>query len=89
MEMTVWNGVRWSAANAYLKPALRTGRVNLTTRAFARRVIFEGRKAVGVEYERGGRIETVRANREVVIAASAINSPKLLQLSGIGDARDR
>ena len=85
MEMTVWNGVRWSAANAYLKPALRTGRVNLTTRAFARRVVFEGRKAVGVEYERGGRIETVRANREVVIAASAINSPKLLQLSGIGD----
>ena len=86
MEMTVWNGVRWSAANAYLKPALRTGRVNLTTRAFARRVIFEGRKAVGVEYERAGRIETARANREVVIAASAINSPKLLQLSGIGDA---
>jgi len=86
MEMTVWNGIRWSAANAYLRPALKTGRVNLTTRAFARRIVFEGRKAVGVEYERGGKVETVRANREVIIAASAINSPKLLQLSGIGDA---
>jgi choline dehydrogenase len=85
MEMTVWKGIRCSAANAYLKPALKTGRVTLTTRAFARRVVFEGKRAVGVEYERGGRIETVRANREVVIAASAINSPKLLQLSGIGD----
>ena len=86
MEMTVWNGVRWSAANAYLKPALKTGRIDLITRAFARRVVFEGKKAVGVEYERGGKLETVRATREVIIAASAINSPKLLQLSGIGDA---
>ncbi len=86
MEMTVWNGVRWSAANAYLKPAFKTGHINLTTRAFARRIVFEGKRAVGVEYERGGRIETVRAKREVIIAASAINSPKLLQLSGIGDS---
>jgi len=86
MEMTVWNGIRWSASNAYLRPAMKTGRIDLTPRAFARRVVFEGRKAVGVEYERGGKVETVRANREVIIAASAINSPKLLQLSGIGDA---
>jgi choline dehydrogenase len=85
-EMTVWNGVRWSSANAYLRPALRRANVALKTRALARRVVLEGKRAVGVEYERGGRIETVRANREVILSASALNSPKLLMLSGIGSA---
>ena len=84
MEQTVWRGRRWSAANAYLKPAL--GRSNLDmVRGFARRVVFEGERATGVEIERGGRIETLRANKEVILAASSINSPKLLMLSGIGD----
>ena len=86
MEMTVWQGRRWSAANAYLKPALKRENLRLTTRALARRVLFEGRRAVGVEYERGGRIEVVRARREVILSASAINSPKLLLQSGIGPA---
>jgi choline dehydrogenase len=85
-EMTVWNGVRWSAANAYLRPALRRPNVALKTRAFVRRIQLEGKRAIGIEYERGGRIETVRANREVILAASALNSPKLLMLSGIGPA---
>jgi choline dehydrogenase len=85
-EMTVWNGVRWSSANAYLRPALRRENVALTTRALARRVVLEGRRAIGVEFERSGRVETVRANREVILAASALNSPKLLMLSGIGPA---
>ena len=84
MEMTVHRGVRWSAANAYLKPALKTGRVSLATRAFARRILLEGRRAVGVEYDVGGDIRQARARREVIVAASSINSPKLLQLSGIG-----
>jgi choline dehydrogenase len=85
-EMTVWNGVRWSSANAYLRPALRRANVALKTRALARRVVFEAKRAVGVEYERGGRVETVRAGREVILSASALNSPKLLMLSGVGRA---
>ncbi|HMT14769.1 MAG TPA: choline dehydrogenase, partial [Aestuariivirga sp.] len=86
MEMTVHNGFRWSAANAYLRPALKTGKVKLVTRAFARRIVLEGRRAVGVEYDRGGEPLIAQARREVIIAASAINAPKLLQLSGIGAA---
>ncbi len=84
MEMTVHDGIRWSAANAYLRPAMKRGNVRLITRALARRVLLEGRRAVGVEYESGGTVRQVRARREVIIAASSINSPKLLQMSGIG-----
>src|SRR5690606_21017277 len=85
MEMTVWQGRRWSAANAYLRDALKRPNVRLM-RCFARRIVFEGRRAIGVEIERGGRIETLRATREVIVSASSINSPKLLMLSGIGPA---
>ena len=84
MEMTIHKGIRWSAANAYLKPALKRGNVKLVTRALAHRVILEGKRAVGVEYEVGGALKQVMARREVIIAASSINSPKLLQMSGIG-----
>lgn len=84
MEMTVHKGIRWSAANAYLKPALKRGNVKLVTRALAHRVILEGKRAVGVEYDVAGDIRQVKARREVIIAASSINSPKLLQMSGIG-----
>ena len=86
MEMTVWKGRRWSAASAYLRPALKRGNVALKTRALARRIVFEGKRAVGVEFEQGGRIAVTRARREVILAASSINSPKLLQLSGVGNA---
>ena len=85
MEQTVWQGQRWSAANAYLKPALKRSNLSLH-RGFAERIVFEGRRAVGVQFEREGRQQTLRAKREVIIAASAINSPKLLMLSGIGPA---
>ncbi len=84
MEMTVHNGFRWSAANAFLRPALKRKTVKLVTHAYARRVILEGKKAVGVEYSRGEKNFTARARKDVIIAASPINSPKLLQLSGIG-----
>ena len=87
MEMTVHNGFRWSAANAYLRPARKTKRVKLVTHAFAQRIILEGKKAVGVEYRKGDEIIEARARRDVIIAASSINSPKLLQLSGIGPAQ--
>ncbi len=84
MEATIWKGRRWSAANAYLKPAMAKGRVQVV-RAFARRVVIEEGRAVGVEVSRGGKTEVIRAGREVVLAASSINTPKLLLLSGIGD----
>ncbi|MDE2447142.1 MAG: choline dehydrogenase, partial [Alphaproteobacteria bacterium] len=84
-EMTVHDGLRWSAANAYLKPALkRNFKLKLQTGARARRILLDGKKAVGVEYEVGGEILTAHANREVIVAASTVNSPALLQLSGIG-----
>jgi choline dehydrogenase len=85
MEATIWNGRRWSAANAYLRPAFATKKVTMI-RGFARRVVIENGRATGVEIERGGRIEIIRAGREVILAASAINSPKILMLSGIGPA---
>ena len=84
MEQTVWQGRRWSAANAYLKPALRRSNLEMI-KGFARRVVIEDGRATGIEIERRGKIEMVRANKEVILAASSINSPKLLMLSGIGD----
>ncbi|MFC3179398.1 choline dehydrogenase [Cypionkella sinensis] len=86
MEATIFKGVRWSTANAYLRPALKTGLVKLV-RGFARKVVIENGRAVGVEIERGGAIEVIRASTEVIVAASSINSPKILMLSGIGDAQ--
>ena len=85
MEQTVWKGRRWSAANAYLRPAQKTGNVELV-RALAQRIVIEDGRAVGVEVLRGGKTEVLRASGEVIIAASSINSPKLLMLSGIGPA---
>ncbi len=83
MEQTVWKGRRWSTANAYLKPALKRANLELV-RCFARRIVIENGRATGVEIERHGQIETVTARREVIVAASSINSPKILMLSGIG-----
>jgi len=85
MEQTIHQGKRWSAANAYLKPALKRQNLDLV-KCFARRIIIEDGRAVGVEVERGGKNEVIRAEREVIVAASAFNSPKLLMLSGIGPA---
>ena len=85
MEATIWKGQRWSAANAYLKPAIKTGNCTLV-RAFARRVVIADGRATGVEVDRAGRREVIAARSEVILAASSINSPKLLLLSGIGDA---
>jgi choline dehydrogenase len=85
MEATIWRGRRWSAANAYLKPAMQTGNVQLV-RGLARKVVFEGRRAVGVEIAARDGVRVIRAAREVILAASSLNSPKLLMLSGIGPA---
>jgi choline dehydrogenase len=83
MEQTVYKGRRWSAANAYLKPAKKAFNVDVV-RGLACKVVVEEGRAVGVEIERGGHRQIVRARREVVLAASSINSPKLLMQSGIG-----
>ena len=83
-DMTVWKGRRWSAANAYLKPAMKRGNVRLVTGAMVDRIIFEGNRAAGVSFLRGGQRHEVRANAEVVLSAGAINSPAILQRSGIG-----
>ena len=85
MEQTIHRGRRWSAASAYLRPALKRPNVELV-RCFARRIVIENGRATGVEIDRGGRIEIVKANREVIVSASSFNSPKLLMLSGIGPA---
>ncbi len=84
-DATIYKGRRWSAANAYMRPALK--RPNCTiTRALARRIVIEDGRATGVEVSRGRKVEVIHANTEVIIAASSLNSPKLLMLSGIGPA---
>ncbi|RWP51664.1 choline dehydrogenase [Mesorhizobium sp.] len=85
MEQTIRGGRRWSAASAYLRPAQRRKNVSLV-KGFARRVIIENQRATGVEIETRKRIQVVKARREVIVAASSINSPKILMLSGIGPA---
>ncbi|MES2482532.1 MAG: GMC family oxidoreductase N-terminal domain-containing protein [Pseudomonadota bacterium] len=88
MQRTIHRGWRQSAARTYLRPALRTGHVDMRTRAHVLRIEIEEGRAVGVRYAREGRGEpvSVRARHEVIVCAGAINSPRLLQLSGIGPA---
>ena len=83
--VTQRRGARWSAADAYLRPALRRKNLTLLTDATATRVIFEGPRAVGVEFRKNHRRQFVRARREVVLCAGTVGSPQLLMLSGIGD----
>lgn len=86
MQTTIRRGKRWSAASAYLRPAIARGNVTVRTGALVRRVNFEGRRAVGVELAVGAQVETLRATREVILSGGVINSPQLLMLSGIGEA---
>ena len=85
MDQTVYKGQRWSAANAYLKPALKRPNCDVI-RGLAEKIIIEDGRAVGVQLRRGDKSEQITARREVIIAASSINSPKLLMLSGVGPA---
>lgn len=79
-------GFRVSSARAFLRPAMRRGNLAVRQQAQATRIVFEGRRAVGVEYRERGVINTARCRGEIILAAGAINSPQLLQLSGIGPA---
>jgi choline dehydrogenase-like flavoprotein len=83
--VTQRRGARWSCADAYLKPALRRKNLTLLTEATATRVVFDGTRAVEVEFDHGGQRHVVKARREVVLCGGAYNSPQLLMLSGIGD----
>ena len=84
MHMTVKDGVRWSTANAYLKPAMSRPNLTVITHAMTRRVLLDGKRAVGVEYDHGGQTHVAKARREVLISAGPIAAPHLLQRSGIG-----
>ena len=86
MDMTTYRGRRWSTAKAYLRPAMKRGNVDVATRALTFRVLFEGQRAVGVEYAHGGQVHQARASREVILSGGSINSPQLLMLSGVGPA---
>ncbi len=83
-QITTRGGLRASTARCYLRPAMRRRNLAVLIRAQATRILFEGGRAVGVAYRRGGVEEVARARREVILSAGAINSPQLLQLSGIG-----
>jgi choline dehydrogenase len=86
-QVTIKDGVRVSSANAYLRPIWRRANLEVRLRAHATRVLFSGSRAVGVEYLRAGTRQQARARLEVLLAAGAINSPQLLELSGVGDAQ--
>ncbi|HEY5204052.1 MAG TPA: choline dehydrogenase [Roseiarcus sp.] len=88
LGMTVKDGVRWSTANAYLKPAMKRLNLEVITHALATRVAFDGRRAVGVRYRRRGREQTARARGEIILCGGPINSPQLLKLSGMGPAEE-
>ena len=94
MDMTTYKGRRWSTAMAYLRPALKRSNVTLWPETLARKVMFEGGaqdggaapRACGLEVTRQGTVQQIRARREVILCGGAINSPQLLQLSGVGNA---
>jgi choline dehydrogenase len=86
--MTVKDGVRWSTANAYLRRAMTRANLKVATHALATRILFEGRRATGVRYSRGGREYVAMARRELILSGGPINSPQLLKLSGVGPAQE-
>ncbi|MDA4846569.1 GMC family oxidoreductase [Hoeflea poritis] len=83
---TTRKGWRCSSADAFLRPALRRGNLKVTSDAHVERILFDGRRAVGISYRVGERLEQARARREVIVSSGAVNSPKLLQHSGVGPA---
>ena len=85
-DMTVYKGRRWSAANAYLRPALKRGNVELRTGVMVDKLLFDGRRCIGVRYRKGNQIIDVMAKKAVILSAGAIGSPAILQRSGIGPA---
>ena len=88
LQMTIRDGRRCSAATAYLRPALRRPNLTVEVGALATRVLFEGARATGLQYSRGGQTHIVRAEREILLCGGVINTPQLLLLSGVGPEAD-
>ena len=86
MHVTQKKGVRWSARRAFLEPALRRKNLKVESEAMTERVLFDGKRAIGVEYRKGGEKRVALAAREVIMAAGAIGTPQILMLSGVGPA---
>lgn len=83
-QQTAHKGFRWSTAKGFLRPAMKRANLHLKTKAQTTRVLFEGKKAVGIEYRQGTTLHQVKANVEVILSAGAIGSPQILQCSGVG-----
>ena len=88
VQLNVRNGWRCSTAVGYLKPNLKRKNLKLMTRTHVRRILFEGKRAVGVEVEEGGTVKRIGARREVIVSGGSINSPVLLMNSGVGPAAE-
>jgi choline dehydrogenase len=88
LDMTVGAGRRSSAANAYLRPAMARSNLTVRTKSLATGILFDGKRAMGVRYLRGGAAQAVHARREVIVSGGSINSPQLLKLSGLGPAAE-
>jgi len=84
-HLNIKNGRRFGAADAYLKPAMNRQNLTVLTDAHVKKVVFEGKRAVAVELRHKGQDRVLRADREIILSGGAINSPQLLQLSGIGE----
>jgi choline dehydrogenase len=85
-QISTKGGRRMSSARAFLRPAMKRPNVHVETDAYVTRILFEGKRAIGVEYQQNGQKHRVRAGREVILSGGSINTPQLLQLSGVGDA---
>ncbi|MDG5800584.1 choline dehydrogenase [Marinilabiliaceae bacterium ANBcel2] len=87
-DQSIYNSRRMSSAQAYLHPVIRRSNLTVLTRSMVHRILFDGNKAIGVEYKRKGKIEKVYGDKETILSGGAINSPQLLQLSGVGNAKE-
>ena len=85
-QTTTHRGRRASSAYSYLRPAMSRGNLKVETSALAQRILFDGKRAKGVQYKQNGNLRTARARKEVLVSSGAYNSPQLLQLSGVGPA---
>ena len=88
LDSTIRDGKRCSAAVAHLKPALARPNLDLVTHALVEQILLENKRATGVKFQHGGKIQVIRASREVIVSCGAIKSPQLLMLSGIGPAAE-
>ncbi|MCH8176723.1 MAG: choline dehydrogenase [Proteobacteria bacterium] len=86
-QQTAYKGLRWSSARSFLKPVRHRRNLNVLTRAQVTRLLLDGRSVTGLEYRQGGKTHRVKANAEVILSAGAINTPQILQCSGIGDPK--